>query len=370
MIERSAQRPDMKKEILKLMYRTKAFEAFRLANSRKALILHYHRFSPSARPSATAVSVLKEQLAYLTGRYEIVPLAVIVDCLARGAALPRRAAAITVDDGYRDFYELALPLLERFKVPATVFVVAEFVDRNAWLWTDKVRYLVLRAGPGLAPELVSQLSGKLRATQRFRKTPSPEYAGSLEARVATLDLPVLDDRAISEAADGINSVLKTFPMVQREAIVAELASRVGVILPEHPPDDYEALSWEELREVAGSGIDIGSHSMTHPILTLESDQRLRYELRESKSKIERLTGRPVTLFCYPNGGYDKRTMLETERAGYVGAVTCRPGLNSVAENPFELQRIHTNDDLPHFLQSTSGLEQLRHAISYRGDLFA
>jgi len=359
----------MKKEILKLMYRTKAFETFRLANSRKALILHYHRFSSSARPSATAVSVFKEQLAYLTGRYEIVPLSVIVDCLAKGAALPRRAAAITVDDGYRDFYELALPLLERFKVPATVFVVAEFVDRDVWLWTDKVRYLLRRASPGPVTELVSQLSGKVPATQRFR-TPSPEYAGSLEAQVATMDLPVLDERALSEATDGINSVLKTFPMVQREAIVAELASRLGVILPEHPPDDYEALSWEELRELAGSGIDIGSHSMTHPILTLESDQRLRYELRESKSKIERLTGRAVTLFCYPNGDYDKRTMLETERAGYVGAVTCRPGLNSAAENPFELQRIHTNDDLPHFLQSTSGLEQLRHTISYRGDRFA
>jgi peptidoglycan/xylan/chitin deacetylase (PgdA/CDA1 family) len=117
--------------------------------------------------------------------------------------------------------------------------------------------------------------------------------------------------------------------------------------------------------MAASGIDIGSHSMTHPILTLESNERLRYELRESKSKIEQLTHRAVPMFCYPNGDYDGRTMREVKRAGYIGAVTCRPGLNSAAENPFELRRIHTNDDLPHFLQSTSGMEQMKQAIKYR-----
>jgi peptidoglycan/xylan/chitin deacetylase (PgdA/CDA1 family) len=160
-------------------------------------------------------------------------------------------------------------------------------------------------------------------------------------------------------------MLKTFPEQQREAIIADLASQMDVILPERPTDEYDALTWEELREMAASGIDVGSHSMTHPILTLESDERLRYELQESKAKIERLTGRPATMFCYPNGDYDERTIRESRRAGYMGAVTCRPGLNSAAENPFELRRIHTSDDLPHFLQSTSGMEQLKQSIADR-----
>src|SRR5215471_17455080 len=158
----------MKQEILKVMYRMKAFEPFRLANSRKALILHYHRFNSAPRPSATPVSVFAEQLAYMTGRYEIVPLSVIVECMSRGAALPRRAAAITVDDGYRDFYELAFPVLERFKVPATVFIVPEFVDRNVWLWTDKLRYLLQRAAPANAVESVPELRGELSALHRFK----------------------------------------------------------------------------------------------------------------------------------------------------------------------------------------------------------
>jgi peptidoglycan/xylan/chitin deacetylase (PgdA/CDA1 family) len=344
----------------------KAFEPFRLANSRKALILHYHRFSSSARPSATAVSVLEEQLVYLTTRYEIVPLAVIVDCLAKGAALPRRTAVITVDDGYHDFYDLAFPVLHRFKVPATVFVVAEFVDRNGWLWTDKIRHILRRAAaPSVALELASELRGELSAIRRLGSG-SAGQANALDARVARFEEGRAgDEKAIAHAADNINAVLKTLPQAQREAVIDDLASNLGVILPEHPPADYSALSWEELREMAASGIDIGSHSMTHPILTLESNGHLRYELRESKSKIERLTGRAAPLFCYPNGDYDERTMRETERAGYIGAVTCRPGLNSAAENPFELRRIHTSDDLPHFLQSTSGMEQMKQAIKYR-----
>src|SRR5262249_19735982 len=154
---------------------------------------------------------------------------------------------------------------------------------------------------------------------------------------------------------------------QRAMVIADIASRLSVVLPDRPPDDYAGLSWAELREMAASGIDVGSHSMTHSILTLESDQRLLYELRESRSKIERLTGSPVSVFCYPNGDYDSRTIQEARRCGYIGAVTCRPGLNTAAQSPFELKRVHTVDDFAHFLQGTSGLEQIKLAMKHRED---
>src|SRR5262247_2691154 len=136
----------MKGTILNLLRITGAFAPFRWANRRQALIITYHRFSEHEGGARISARAFAEQVKYLAAHYTLVPLSRLAACL-RKRELPPRLAAITIDDGYRDAYEIAFPILRKHCAPATVFVVTEFVEGTAWLWTDKPRYLTEAAAP-------------------------------------------------------------------------------------------------------------------------------------------------------------------------------------------------------------------------------
>jgi peptidoglycan/xylan/chitin deacetylase (PgdA/CDA1 family) len=118
-----------------------------------------------------------------------------------------------------------------------------------------------------------------------------------------------------------------------------------------------------------NGIEIGSHTLTHPILTNVSDERLRRELQESKSRLEEVLRRPIEQFCYPNGDHDERVRSEVARAGYKIAVTCVGGLNKRGVDPLTLRRIHAELDGAHFVQSASGFEELKNRARRMGAAF-
>jgi peptidoglycan/xylan/chitin deacetylase (PgdA/CDA1 family) len=108
---------------------------------------------------------------------------------------------------------------------------------------------------------------------------------------------------------------------------------------------------------------LGSHTVSHPILTTTDDAQLRRELRESRARLEAELGRSVDLFCYPNGAFDERVRRETAGAGYSCAVTTEPGLNGRrGADPLALRRVPAETDLPHFVQSTSGFEELKNRL--------
>jgi hypothetical protein len=131
----------IKTTLLNLMRVSGAFDLTRIAHRRQSLILTYHRFSTMDKEDFTMAHAFSEQLEYLTSHYHLVSLGQMAECLNSPDSMPLRLAAITIDDGYRDSYDIAFPLLKRCNVPATVFLVTEFADRRAWLWTDKPRYI-------------------------------------------------------------------------------------------------------------------------------------------------------------------------------------------------------------------------------------
>src|SRR5947207_3047586 len=114
-----------------------------------------------------------------------------------------------------------------------------------------------------------------------------------------------------------------------------------------------------------SGVAIESHTVTHPILTRIDTRRLARELTASRQRLEQVLDRPVTHFCYPNGDYDRQVRAEVERSGYRLAVTTAAGLNDASTDPLALRRIHTERDLTHFIQSTSGFEQAKDRLRGR-----
>jgi peptidoglycan/xylan/chitin deacetylase (PgdA/CDA1 family) len=324
----------IKQALLNLMRASCAFDLMRMLSRRHALILTYHRFSVDERDDdgKTPARALAEQLEYLTAHYDVVPLSQIVERITAREPLPSGLAAVTIDDGYRDAYEVAYPLLRRYGVPASLYVVTEFADRRAWLWTDKARFL---------------------AQQAPRQT--------LTTKIGASDLRLELNEATSrrDASERVNSVIKRLPDELKEEAIERLSREMGVAIPPTPPDEFSSVTWDQAREMDANGVEIGSHTMTHPILTNIGDERLRRELRDSKSRLEEVLGRQVDQFCYPNGDNDERVQSEVARAGYRAAVTVVNGMNQRGDDPLTLRRVHTERDFAHFLQSVSGFEQLK-----------
>src|SRR5262245_26133765 len=209
----------MKRSALNLLRIAGAFAPFRWAHRDQALILTYHRFSERVGGSPIPARAFAEQLEYLAKHYTLVTLSRLADCLREGES-PTNLAAITIDDGYRDAYEIAFPILRKHRAPATVFVVTEFVEGTTWLWNDIPRYLTAMAAP-----------------QAFEI--------GIEGHKLRLELSSAASRAV--AAHAFNAALKPLPEEARDAAIERAAFELGVNLPERPPVEYGAINWRQAR---------------------------------------------------------------------------------------------------------------------------
>src|SRR5262245_41967401 len=321
----------MKISVLELLRVSGAFAPFRWASRGQALICAYHRFSGRAGGAPISARAFAEQVKYLSAHYTLVPLSQLAEFMRR-RELPPNLAAITIDDGYRDAYEIAFPILREHRAPATVFVVSEFVEGTTWLWTDKPRYLMTLAEP---------------------------RSFDFEIGGEKLRLELNGDASRAAAAHAVNSALKPLAEETRDDAIDRLAFDLRVKPPERPPLEYGAIDWRQAREMADAGVEIGSHTLTHPILTGLSDERLREEVGRSRDRIQYALGRKVMTFCYPNGDYDSRAQREVARAGYQCAVTTEVGLNDGRNDPLALRRVHGEYDLARFVKNTSGFDTWR-----------
>ena len=266
-----------------------------------ARILMYHNFSGAngTDPDALNVEGIRRQFTHLRRHFRVVPLLHLVEQLASGRKLDRHMVALTIDDGRRSCYEFFFPLLKEFGLPATFFVVSSFVRGEDWIWTDKVIWLSEQSKP--PEELVpGKLEGVFRALNRVR----PE---------------------------------------ERNAWIEARAKRMGITVPSTVPAKYTPCSWSELREMADSGLmEIGSHTVTHPILSSVTDEESWDELTRSRAQIEEGVGRTVNCFCYPNGmpgDYRPSQVRQVEQAGYACSVSAQFGMVNPASDRYQLPRI-------------------------------
>ncbi len=253
-------------------------------------------------------------LAELKRHFEIVSLGEWVRRQEAGEQLPARACAVTFDDGWRDNYEYALPILKKHQVPATLFAVAEKIGTDFQFWPNIIAALLLSgAGPSLAGHPVLEPAGSTQAA------PDAE-----EVSRCVQQLKARTEDEIFQALDEINwRTLCKGPM---------------------PP---ALMDWQQLREMQASGlVDIGSHTCTHRRLTgAMAADALRWELVESKNILETQLERPVELFCFPNGDYDQAA-LNMVHTHYRAAVTTRRGINNSASLKLhELVRIGIHEDI-------------------------
>jgi peptidoglycan/xylan/chitin deacetylase (PgdA/CDA1 family) len=226
----------------------------------------------------------------------------------RSDTLPARSLCITFDDGYADNCMVALPALRGARLPATFFVTTGYLDGGR-MWNDTVIESVRRAR-GTTLDL-SDLGLGAHPLE------------SAEARRAAI-LALLRE-------------IKYRPRDERESIVAKVADRAEAVLP----DDL-MLTRKQVRELRAAGMTVGAHTVTHPILAREPDDRARWEIQEGKRALEALLGEAVTVFAYPNGkpgdDYAARHVAMAREAGFDAAVTTAWGAASRTTDPFEIPR--------------------------------
>jgi peptidoglycan/xylan/chitin deacetylase (PgdA/CDA1 family) len=294
------------------------------ARARSALsVLTFHRVLPAQRQRdypLPGLVITPEQLEtvlrLVVEHYVCLPVVNAHELWRAGTSLPKPVLALSFDDGARDNFEHARPVLDKLGLRATFYVPAGSIAHQTPPWHDRLGFALL---------------GTLA---RLRSLPAADVDGWLApfgaraqdfAAVLPSEARRLCERAVEKA--------KALPEILEHVTRLETALG-GPLVPEWAG----LMSWEQLRELVAGGHEVGCHSLTHPLLTGCTDDQLRAEVVESKALLERSLGTRVHSFCYPNGTYDERVLNAVERAGYSCAVTTRWGINTPGVRAFELKR--------------------------------
>ena len=292
------------------------------------VILMYHRIlpvdSPARRAEQPGMYVSPEtfdlHLTEIRRDFELVDLAVWLRSSRRGESLPRLACAITFDDGWRDNFDFALPLLIKHGAPATVFLVSDYIGTAYRFWPNRLMSLMRVAFDH--PDAVIFVDP-------LRTIVDPVLAGARsrgELRPEDVDRAVQRAKAIDELTIR-RSVDET---------IAPSGNATGL---------RDILDRDEIAGMAASGlVRFGSHTATHFRLGGEPSRAdLEREVIDSRRTLQVLTGQDIDLFCYPNGD-TSAAALECVRGTYFGAVTTRDGWVARHPDPHLLNRIGVHDD--------------------------
>jgi len=303
--------------------------ALRMMSGQKFRVLTYHSFSEANQANVDAIC------GHIGRHFEVMTFPKMVEALKRRDGMPKNALAITVDDGYRNYALYGHPIFERHKIPVTLYAVAGFAAGELWLWPDQIEF------------------GLLHTTKT-----------SLAVDLGTGGILSLKLGSVEEIADAnfiLTEALKVLPNADRLRFMESFGELSGVEIPVTPPPDRAPLNWDELRELAAAGVEIGCHTVTHPIMSrLPSKTDLERETKVAKDLLERGLGRPVRHFCYPNGkppDINDTVVESVKEAGFDSAVTCFWGLNSLDADPFRIQRLpfDSSTDFEYGVEVLAGL---------------
>ena len=309
-----------KKELLaNLLYHSGLWRFVSQRRRHGLVILNYHRIRPDHATEPCQFddgvfgpmqSAFERQVKWLKLNFEVLSESELLGIVLGARPFSGRFAAITFDDGYRDNYDLALPVLNAHDTPALFFVCPAIIDERRLGWWDVIAYLV-KASPRTTIHLrgeVIPLNGQ-----------KPAAIGKLRAW------------------------MKLRPAAETATLMDQLSEACGVPPPDLILRDRQLMTWEQIREAGNRGVAIGSHTHTHRVLAGLTEEDQRWELLQSKAALEAQLERPVRTLSYPVGGYQNFTAVTMRLArdcGYEGAFSFHTGVNLPGDgNPYNLRRI-------------------------------
>jgi peptidoglycan/xylan/chitin deacetylase (PgdA/CDA1 family) len=221
---------------------------------------------------------------------------------------------ITFDDGVRNHFSFAWPILRSRKVPATFFVCPGLIETGDWLWRTELRM-------------------RLKHMDR-----------AMRVKVAT------DSGCPHGEVEAVMEWTKKLPLDEREVFRRNVAKQTADFSPSRQEMERHApLTWDQLRQMDKNLITIGSHTLTHPILTTLANDVLQREIADSRSLLEQTLDRSVDFFSYPNGANDTR-VVNAVRQYYSAALTTHKAFVKPESDLYTLPRVAAGDSRASFVR--------------------
>jgi peptidoglycan/xylan/chitin deacetylase (PgdA/CDA1 family) len=253
----------------------------------------------------------------------------------------RKPVVVTFDDGYADNLVNAKPLLERYEVPATVFVTTGYVTEDRSFWWDELESLLL--GPQRLPETLRLCIAGESYEWQLRPSANEKHAVGVKSRWNVLQRESATPRQLVYSS--LHQLLRPLPEQARRNVLDELrrwADGSVIDTAQSAP-----LSSDDVVRLANGGlIEVGAHTVTHPVLSAISADAQFAEIYRSKMDLEGILGSPVASFAYPFGArsdYTAETVAATRCAGYRQACSNFPGLVRPGTDSFQLPRFLVRD---------------------------
>lgn len=342
-----------------LVYRLMALirlPRFLLARSRPGVrIVMYHGVCSGAKADApfggrgkhVPAAIFRQEMAWV--RRHMQPLSVdeLVEALAGRTAFPRCGVVITLDDGYRNNFEVALPVLQEYRIPAAVYITTSLVEGEP-LWVDR-------------------LDAALEALAANR-VEVPVAGGGVES--LAYDAPAAREHTARE----LRRRGKRLAGGERDDLVSAVVAQAGRDLaaeaPESRPLDTQALSPDMVARLPEVGVTVGAHGVRHEVLARCPPDLLRREVEGSRSRLEKWCGGAVRHFAYPNGGpedHDARCESVLKEAGFRSALLTVRGVVRWGHSPFHLPRFPADggEGVPELAADLSGTRPALLALKRR-----
>ncbi len=276
-------------------------------------ILTYHRIAdphdtPALNPRMISATpeVFAAQMRLLARKYRVVSMEEVLHTLSAKKSLPARAVLLTFDDAYCDFGEIAWPILRREKLPATLFVPTGFPGHpERAFWWDRLHRAFCQS-----------------ASKKIELAPLGE-----------LDLQ--SPQTLHESLKRTQNYVKTLPHDEALQFIDTVCLRIdGRLAPQK-----SVLSWNELRALHREGVTLGAHTVSHPLMTRLSHERVRLEITQSQQDLQREIGATLPIFCYPSGGHDDAVVALLREENFQLAFTTLDGQNDLRRvDPLRLRR--------------------------------
>jgi peptidoglycan/xylan/chitin deacetylase (PgdA/CDA1 family) len=284
------------------------------AERNAVIILTYHRVTRTwdhvldySQPGLVVTgSTFERQIVILKEHFDVVTLGALVADRPSGMRRTRPRCVITLDDGWRDNYDVAFPILQRHGLPAIVFLATDFIGSDRAFWHTELIYLFTRT------ELPRLLGEKLE----LQAYPNP----------VRHELERLARRGTPGARD-VDTLIETVKALCNEDVIEQLIDTLSHAVGLRRPLLQERkffLDWDQVRAMARAGFEIGSHGCSHRIMTRLPSDTAQEELLRSKAEIERRIGTTVEHFAFPNEAGNRALMIAAATAGYRTACVAEP----------------------------------------------
>jgi peptidoglycan/xylan/chitin deacetylase (PgdA/CDA1 family) len=265
--------------------------------------------------------IFEKQMRYLKAKFAVISFEDALTISGGAGRNFKTEIVLTFDDGLRNNYTVAYPILKRYGLPATFFVCPGLIESRAWQWPHEMEQRLLSCSPGSLKKICDQME---IGEEEMKQKGADDVVEIIIEHMKTME----NERRI-KAENFIRSLTHDFETDQ------------------HQHDLYDTMTWDELRSLDPRLITVGSHTVHHQLLTKVSYKEMHYQVQESKQWLQRRLDRPVELFCYPNGDYNE-SIARVVAQNYKAAVTTRSGCFNKGDDIYQINRIPAADKLPLF----------------------